>query len=220
MTHTLYIDTETGPSRRQDVWAWLAAKNFDPAADVEARAKKAADALERTSLQATLCELWVASVAVNEDEPVTLVSNGDEGDLVRRLSKLLNDGIASCRKFPLRIVAFNEEFDRNVIKVAAMRHQVPLHKLVHAVDVKPWGSAWRCAQAPLRTAWNDNVSLEQACIGFGIPLSFGEAGDLPGREVGAAIARGELARVAHHCGMDVRRVREVWKRIVSIQGAQ
>ena len=104
----------------------------------------------------------------------------------------------------------------NVLIVAAMRHRVRLPRLVHGVGQKPWDRAWRCAMEMLRMAWNDNVSLEQACIGFGLPMSFGEAGDIKGSEVGAAIARGEIARVAHHCSTDVRRLREVWRFIRSV----
>jgi hypothetical protein len=53
-------------------------------------------------------------------------------------------------------------------------------------------------------------------LAFGIPLTFGEAGDIPGSEVGAAIARGEIERVAQHCAVDVERVRAVWKHIRSL----
>jgi hypothetical protein len=212
---TLYIDTETGPTRRQDVAAWLAAKHFD-AEDITGSAKKAAAALEKTSLQPTLCELWVVSYAVDDSEPKTLISTGDEADLVGRLAATLDVVIGEARQ-PISIVAYNEEFDRSVIRVRAMAHGVQLHALVRG-DGKPWERVWRCAMAPLRMG-RDGVSLEQACVGFGIPLTFGEAGDLPGREVGAAIARGELERVAHHCALDVRRVREVWRRIMSIGGS-
>jgi hypothetical protein len=209
----IYIDTETGPSRRMDVHAWLAAKHFDKA-DIEKSAKKAADALAKTSLSATLCELHVVGIAIDEGEPHCYVQdeNGEAG-LIRTVAELLSDIIDKASSSPLEIWAFNESFDRAVLRVAAMRHGIKLPRAVHAVGVKLWDSPWRCAMEPLKIEWKDFVSLTQACLAFGIPLGFDAAGDIPGSEVGAAIARGEIERVAHHCAMDVRRLREVARRI-------
>ena len=211
---TIYIDTETGPSRRVDVAAWLATKHFD-ADDLEGAAKKATAALERTSLQATLGEIHVISLAIGEGEPVTLISNGDEGDLMRRFAQEMFD-IIDDGHYPFRLVAYNMPFDRAMIRVRAMAHRVRLPRLVHDIGVKPWDSAWRCAMEPLKVDFKDNVSLVQACLAFGIPLSYADGGDIPGSEVGAALARGEIERVAHHCALDVRRLREVWRHICSV----
>ena len=218
MTTTIYLDTETGPSRRMDVAAWLAAKHYDKTKDPEDNAKKAAAALAKTSLQATLCELHVISYAVDEAEPITLCNDQSatgERMLITDFAGQMFELLSHAHR-PVEIVAFNEAFDRSVLGVAAMRHRTRLPRLVHGVGQKPWDRAWRCAMEMLRMAWNDNVSLEQACIGFGLPMSFGEAGDIKGSEVGAAIARGEIARVAHHCSTDVRRLREVWRFIRSV----
>lgn len=215
MTTHIYLDTETGPSRRADVAAWLAAKHLDRD-DLQAGAKKATAALEKTSLQATLAELHVVSIAVDEAEPVCHVQTEDgEAGLIKRVADELFDIIKDAH-WPVRVVAFNAPFDKAILRVCAMRHKVRLPRIIHDVGVKPWDSAWRCAMEPLRIGYGDNVSLEQACLGFGLGMSFGDAGDLPGREVGAALARGEIERVAYHCGMDVRRVREVWRHIRAV----
>jgi hypothetical protein len=221
MTTTIYLDTETGPSNplhRPHVIEWLANKTFDPGKSFVDNAKNQQAALAKTSLQATLCELHVISYAVDEAEPITLTNDqsatGERALIIDFAGQMFE--LLSHAHRPVEIVAFNEAFDRNVLNVAAMRHRVRLPRVVHGVGQKPWDRIWRCAMEPLKMEWKDHVSLEQACIGFGLPLSFSEAGDIKGSEVGAAIARGEIARVAHHCSTDVRRLREVWRFIRSV----
>jgi hypothetical protein len=214
---TIYLDTETGPSRRVDVAAYLASKAFDHS-DLEASAKAATKALAATSLSATLCELHVVSMAL-DDGPVTTWVNDQTPLGEKRLIEAVAAELWDMREEQRRrfeIVAFNAGFDQNVIRVCAMRHKVRLPKDVHGVGVKPCDSAWRCAMGPLRDGWSDRVSLEKACLAFGVPLTFGEAGDIPGSEVGAAIAHGEIERVAQHCAVDVERVRAVWRHVRSL----
>lgn len=215
---TIYLDTETGRNRRMDVAAWLASKAFDPAKDPEDNAKAATKALEDTPLSATLCELHVVSMAL-DDGPVTTFINDQTEHGEKRLIEAVAAELWDMREEQRRrfeIVAFNAPFDQAAIRVCAMRHRVRLPKDVHGVGIKPWDSVWRCAMEPLKNGWNDYVSLEKACLAFGIPLTFGQAGDIPGSEVGAAIARGEIERVAKHCAVDVERVRAVWQCIRSL----
>ena len=219
MRNTIYIDTETGPTLDQNIIKWLAKRTLDPAKSFEDNAKAQQAAYAKTSIQATLCNLAVVSLALNEGPPTTFVQDAKgEADLVQRVAdefRHVIDEVGRCQ-----IVAYNADFDRAVLRTRAMRHRIRLPYSVHGLDQKPWESAWKCAMTPLKKERSDNVSLEQACVAFGIPLSFDEAGDLPGKEVGMALARGEIARVAKHCEMDVIRLREVWRHIRSVEDEQ
>lgn len=216
MTTRIYLDTETGPSRRMDVAAHLAAKHYDADKTPTQNAKAATDALARTSLSATLAELHVVGLAIDEQEPICLVQTHDgEAGLVKRFAEWCWDTLRDAH-YPIEIWAYNAPFDRAILRVAAMRHRVRLPKTVHDIGRKPWESAWRCAMEPLRIDYRDSVSLTQACLAFGLGMGFDSAGDLPGSEVGAALARGELERVAYHCAMDVRRLREVVRHIRAV----
>lgn len=213
--NTIYIDTETGPTRDKVIIEWLARRTFNDKKTFMENARAQQSAYAETSLKATLCELAVVSMALNDGPPVTMML-GTEGEagLVKQVASEFFDIFEEAGR--CQIVAYNADFDRAVIRTRAMRHKVKLPYSVHALDQKPWESSWKCAMTPLKMEWKDNVSLEQACVGLGIPLSFDEAGDIPGSEVGAALARGEIAKVAKHCATDVVRLREVWRHIRSV----
>jgi len=205
----LFIDSETIPSLRPDVYAYLAAKHYDHG-DVEKAAKKAADEHGKTSLSGLFGELAVISFAVDDAEPVTLVRDlanvgGERAvlvDFTERLSKL---------NPPTKIVAHNADFDRHMIRQRGIVQSVRLPPAFAATDVKPWESRWVCTMA----LWTDDrrgrVGLDALCLALGVPGKFFDSS-----LVAEMVRAGRIEEVAAHCANDVRCLRGVYQRMTGV----
>lgn len=209
----IFLDTETGPSTRTEIAAHIARKHLpEDLADTAKSAKAASAELAKTSL-GLFGELWVVSVAVDLDEPVTLVrsataANG-EADLVQAVA----DHMGCMDLIRLRhLVAHNAPFDNDRLRHSAMRHGIRLPRQVAAQGLKPWDKSnpWFCTMQ----AWGSrNTSLNDICLDLGIPLL---KVDIDGSKVWDYICAGRLEEVAAYCADDVRRVRAVYQRIMGV----
>lgn len=209
----IFLDTETGPSTRAEIAAHIVRKHCpkDPADNVKS-VKDAASELSKTSL-GLFGELWVVSVAVDIEDPVTLVrsataANG-EADLVQAVA----DHIGGMDLIRLRhLVAHNAPFDNDRLRHSAMRHGIRLPRQVAAQGLKPWDKSnpWFCTMQ----AWGSrNTSLNDICLDLGVPLL---KGDIDGSKVWDYICAGRIDEVAAYCADDVRRVRAVYQRIMGV----
>lgn len=209
----IFLDVETVPAQRGDVLAWLAARALARGTSPEDTDRE----YRATSLSPVLGELAVVSYALDDGEPFTFVrdfsSSTGERDLVRRVAEDLRD-LDEERRIR-RIVAHNAAFDRTVLRTRAMVHGVALPYGVHAINLKPWDSPWWCTMEALKADYKDRVSLDAACVAFGVPLL---KGDIDGSKVWDAICAGRLDEVAAYCADDVRRVRAVYRRIMGVMG--
>lgn len=211
----IFIDVETIRSTRVGVADYLARKHHDPD-DVEGSARRAAEALDRTSLNPRLGELVCVGIGLDgDDDPIVHVrdmsSPTGEADLLRAVAQEVRDIIDDWggRRSLDRIVAHNAEFDRTFLRTRAMVHDVVMPPDLHALDMKPWDSAWYCTQDALRMGHRDYVSLDEACVAFGVPRKH-DTGALTGAGVTDAVMAGRLDEVAAYCADDVRRVRSVY----------
>jgi predicted PolB exonuclease-like 3'-5' exonuclease len=205
----LYLDTETIPSLRPEVFAWLAAKHF-VIDEVEKSAKKAAEAHAKTSLTGSLGELVCISWAVDECEPQMVVRDMASAEGER---KMLVDFLGKMNSLnPANVVAFNAEFDRNMIRQRAIVHGVRLPAVFSAVGVKPWESKWRCPMEMWTDDRRGKISLDELCLAFGLPGKNGFDGSM----VAEMVRNMRLDEVANYCADDVRRVRAVYQRMVSV----
>lgn len=207
----LFLDVETIPTQRPDVLAWLAARALAKGTSPEDTDKE----YRATSLSPVLGELAVVSYALDDGEPFVFVrdfsSPTGERDLVRRVAEDLRD-LDEERRLR-RIIAFKAEFDRKALRTRAMVHGAKLPYGVHALNLKPWDSPWWCAQEALRGDYKDHLSLDAACVAFGVPLL---KGDIDGSKVWDAICAGRIDEVAAYCADDVRRVRSVYRKIMGV----
>lgn len=207
----LFLDVETVPAQRGDVLAWLAARALARGTSPEDTDRE----YRATSLSPVLGELAVVSYALDDGEPFTFVrdfsSPTGERDLVRRVAEDLRD-LDEERRIR-RIVAHNAAFDRTVLRTRAMVHGERLPYGVHAINLKPWDSPWWCTMEALKADYKDRVSLDAACVAFGVPLL---KGDIDGSKVWDAICAGRIDEVAAYCADDVRRVRSVYRKIMGV----
>ena len=200
----IYFDTETVPSSRVDVAAHFAAKHYD-ADDIAKAAKAAAKDLDKTSLSGLFGELAVISWANDNDEPCTLVRNFHRPDGEREML----EAFADCDIDGDTIVAHNAEFDRSMIRQRAIVHGVKLPKRYSATDVKPWESAWQCTMALWTDSRQGRVSLDDLCLALSLPGKNGVDGSM----VAGMVRAGRIVEVAAYCADDVRRVRNIYKKI-------
>lgn len=218
----IYIDTETGPSQRMDVAEHLARKHFDPD-DIVNAAKEAAKALEKTSLSGTFGELWVISVATDNDEPITYVRDradpDGEGAMLRRFARDMIDldhDVSFARNLDA-IVAHGADFDRGMMRQRATAHGVYLPSAITAWGLRPWDRAnrWVCTMELWTGDARTRVSLEDLALALAVDAPIKGADGVTGDQVWALICAGHLDRVASYCDDDVRRVRAIYQRIMS-----
>jgi hypothetical protein len=222
----LYIDTETIPTQRDDLKAYIFAKQAmkaaqDPEPD-PVKARNAAQAAYRdTSLSSTMGELAVVSIAIDDNEPITFTRRWPftietERELVDAVATELRGTLETvgARRNLRHIVAHKADFDRTMLRTRAMVHGVKLPHEIHALGLKPWDSAWFCTHDALKLDYRDHVSLDSACLAFGVGLP---KGDIDGSKVWEAIQAGRLDQVAAYCADDVRRVRAIYRAITAVR---
>jgi hypothetical protein len=215
---TLYLDTETGPSLRDDVWAHLLDK-------ADGDAKDAAKALEKTSLSGTFGELWVVSLALDDNEPLTFVRDKEDPDgervLLERVAQEFRDldtGIQFSRNLDA-IVAHNAPFDRDMIRQRATVHGVRLPSAITAWGMKSWDRAnrWACTMQMWTGDDRGRISLGDLALALAVDAPTKGADGVTGDQVWPLICAGHLDRVASYCADDVRRVRAIYQRIMAVR---
>jgi hypothetical protein len=223
----LYIDTETGPSTRPDVVAHIAGKHYDPS-DLEGSAKDAAKALEKTSLSGTFGELWVVSIALDDNEPITFVRDKEDPDgeavMLRRFARDMIDldhDVTFSRNLDA-VVAHIVDFDRHMIRQRCTAHGIYLHTAISAcspdgTSMTPWDRAnrWRCTMALWTGDARGRISLGDLALALAVDAPTKGADGITGDQVWPLICAGHLDRVASYCADDVRRVRAIYQRIMS-----
>jgi hypothetical protein len=217
----LYIDTETGPSTRPDVIAYLADKH-DALRDEE-HARKADDIYKRTSLSGLFGELWVISYAVDDNEPITLVRNGKdpdgEGAMLRTFAQEMID-LDNDINFPRNldaVVAHGADFDRGMLRQRATAHGVYLPSAISAWGLRPWDRAnrWVCTMELWTGDNRSRVSLGDLALALAVDAPVKGQDGVTGDQVWPLICAGQIDRVASYCADDVRRVRAIYQRIMS-----
>ena len=219
----LFLDTETGPSTRPDVVAHIARKHFDPS-DLEGSAKDTAKALEKTSLSGTFGELWVVSLAIDNDQPRTWTRNREDPDGERALLDTvgqelrdLDTGITFARNLDA-IVAHGADFDRNMLRQRAIAHGIRLPPAI-VTTAQPWDRAnrWRCTMALWTGDNRGRISLEDLALALAVDAPTKGADGVTGDKVWSLICAGHLDRVASYCADDVRRVRAIYRAITAVR---
>jgi hypothetical protein len=214
----LYIDTETGPSLRDDVWTHLLRKH-------DGDAKDAAKALEKTSLSGTFGELWVVSLAVDNDQPLTFTRNKDDPDgervLLEAVAQELRDldtEIQFARNLDA-IVAHGADFDRGMLRQRATVHGVRLPTAITAWGLRPWDRAnrWACTMEMWTGDARGRISLGDLALALAVDAPTKGADGITGDQVWPLICAGHLDRVAAYCADDVRRVRAIYRAITAVR---
>jgi hypothetical protein len=214
----IYLDTETGPSLRNDVWTHLLEKH-------DGDAKDAAKALEKTSLSGTFGELWVVSIALDDNDPITYTRHKEDPDgervLLERVAQEFRDldtGIGYARNLDA-IVAHNATFDRDMLRQRATVHGVRLPSAISAWGLRPWDRAnrWACTMEMWTGDARNRISLGDLALALAVDAPVKGGDGITGDQVWPLICAGHLDRVASYCADDVRRVRAIYRAIMAVR---
>lgn len=211
--HALLSDAEveksalTAPSNYKDaekIAAHIKARSAEIDASFDERYRK-------TALDGTYGQIVVAAIAIEDQEPFAFWSadwRDSEHIVIGNLfSTIENCYAANPSRLPVFVGHNVLDFDfRFLFQRAAILG-------IRPPPCIPFDSpAWSDRVFDTMTRWSGRwkyISLDNLCRAFGIP----EKGELDGSKVWDAVKYGRITDVVEYCKDDVRRTREIYKRI-------
>ena len=216
----IFIDIETLPDLREGAEQAARDRIKVPASykkelSIEKyRKEHGTNAWKETALNGVYGELFCVCIDTEGDYGLMLVSRDSRWeDLSSETSLLheLNDKVLTILNHEQRrptFIGHNVEFDLRFLFHRFVVHGIK-PKFCIPYNERPWNGHMFDTQY----AWcgaNKYISLKELCAILGIQ---DVANDIDGSEVWDAVQEGRLKEVELHCEMDVKRVREVWKRL-------
>lgn len=231
LARTLFFDTETIPTQRQDIvkmvqdevlsrYPETVPRDETPAIKAELDA-----AVHATCLDAAFGQLAVISLAFGEEAPVNIWDPhwqhaGYEAWLLAELYRIVRSRVAAASRDLGPLVGHNIGFDRDFVRQRSIVLGVPALPIFTA-EVKPWEND---KVFDTMTGWTGDVrkriSQDKLCKALGID---GKGTDLEGGEyidgsqVWDFIQAGRIKDVATYCGGDVVRARRLYKRLKGLE---
>ena len=212
--HNIFCDIETLPIQCPDCRAKLIADAKPPAnyskpeTIAKWREENGAEIIAKTALDPAAGHICSIAWAVGDGEVQSLrtICVEDEGALLHGFFESLpTQGL--CRFIGHYISGFDLRFI--MCRAIVLGVKVPA---LWPRDPKPWDQQ----VFDTMTAWvgtKGTISLDRLCEALGIESP---KGDLSGKDVGDAWARGEFDRIAAYNRRDVEAVREVFKKFEAV----
>lgn len=216
MTARLYLDIETVTV--QPPMLDVARAHIKPAANLKDPEKIAADIdkkLETTSLNGLWGQVTAIGYALDDDEPIAYVREGEaEGLIISAFAAHIDQTFESrWHKSPPTVIGHNVLpfdirflFQRMIVNgISIPWHWLPIH-------AKPWDHAIFDTMVEWYGVGGDpkkRPSLGALCAGLGIDVPE----TLPGAEMPAAWLRGDYEAIRAHVLADVEAVRQVHRRM-------
>jgi len=226
MQRILYLDIETIPAQRTDVRDMLAETVKPPAnykkaetiAEWEKTDKPAAieEAWRKTSFDGAFGQLAVIGAAMDDEDPFTFwagdwQSEGYERRLLESFGVWLTESIAPNEELSAVIVGhYVSEFDLRFIRHRSIINSIRPHRIIsRACEAKPWETDKVYDTMVQWAGVKGSISLDKLCRAFGLRGK----GDMDGSKVWDAVREGRIAEVEAYCADDVRKVRDVHRRM-------
>jgi len=213
------MDIETIPAQRDDLKAYIADKvthpgNISKAETIakwneESRPAAVEEAINKSGLDGAFGQIVCFSLAFNNDEPVSCI-NMDEKVTLAELNQCF-ERIAPSDFFTTAIVGhYVSGFDLRFLFQRFIVNKIkPNPILVRAIQAKPWESD-KVFDTMIQFAGIGNrISLDKLCLALGLPGK----GDISGTDVWPMVQAGKFDEVAAYCCDDVRKTRDVYKRM-------
>ena len=228
----IYLDIETIPSQHPNVRNELA-KEINPPGNIskpetiakwheETKPGLIQDAWLKTSFDGALGQIVVASVAIDDAEPMTFFAE-DWANSERHILASLFDAIRAATERelnggnvgklkPVFVGHYIVDFDlRFIFQRAAILGIKPADCI--PFNARPWGDD----VFDTMVAWSGikgRVSLDKLCRVFGVAAKGTEIGEeIDGSKVWEFVRDGRISDVAKYCAGDVERVRSIHKRL-------
>ena len=222
----IHFDAETLPTNDPAVIAELEAAIKPPATYSkpesiakwmeENKAQALAEAVHKTGLNGLYGRICVIGYAFDDEEPFA-VSGDDEKELLEsfyshvfdRVTQVAHHGLVEGKA---TFVGHNLiGFDLPFLKHRSIINRVkPPKCFLDAFNAKPWGNEVADTMLMWSSDPHKRGSMDKLCRAFGIPGK----GDFDGSQVAQEWACGDRNKVVEYCKDDVKRTREIYKRIM------
>lgn len=215
----IVLDIETIPTQRDDLKAYIAKTvthpgNISKAETIakwneESRPAAIVEAVEKTSFDGAFGQVVCVGIAVGDAEPVSIASL-TERELLLDVNDVL-EAVKPSDYLTTSIVGHNvSAFDLRFLLQRYIVNQIKPHGLiVRAAQAKPWESEKVYDTMVQFAGHGKSISLDKLCLALGLPGK----GDITGADVWPMVQAGKLAEVADYCADDVRKTRNVFKRM-------
>lgn len=220
MENIITIDIETIPTQREDVKEYIASKvthpgNISKAETIakwneESRPAAVQEAIDKTGLDGAFGQVICIGVAVGETEPFVSVGQ-NETDILANFSAYLDAMVTPNHNLQACIVGHNvSAFDLRFLLQRHMVNKVKPHPIIaRAAQARPWESD-KVYDTMIQFAGVGNrISLDKLCLAFGMEGK----GDISGADVWPMWQAGKHVEIAEYCLSDVRKTRDVYKRM-------
>ena len=219
MNKFITLDIETIPTQRDDVKQYIASKvthpgNISKAETIakwneESRPVAIVEAVEKTSFDGAFGQVVCVGIAIGDAEPVSIASL-TERELLLDVNDVL-EAVKPSDYLMTSIVGHNvSAFDLRFLLQRFIVNQIKPHVLIaRAAQAKPWESEKVYDTMIQFAGVGKTISLDRLCLALGIPGK----GDITGADVWPMVQAGKLDEVADYCADDVRKTRNVFKRM-------
>lgn len=170
----------------------------------------------RTSFDGALGQVVVIGAALDDSKPVTFVASGwsspeYEAAILHSFVGWLTLELTRNDELSTVIVGhYVSEFDLRFLRHRSIINGIRLHRVIaRACEAKPWETDKVYDTMVQWSGVKDRISLDKLCRALGIPGK----GDMDGSKVWDAVQEGRIAEVAAYCADDVRKVRDVHRRM-------
>ena len=214
----VYLDIETIPDQRQSVIDYVS-KNIEPPASHKKpetiekwwneESKSAIDlAYRKLSLDPWFAQIICVSFAIDDDDPLVYMGDGNEKHLLKNLFAALKAGIGP--RMPTFVGSYIA-YDLRTLFARSRINQVEFPRFIPVFE-KPWSD--RVYDTSNIFGDRDHrLSMERACLAFDIKGK----GDFSGSMVYDAWKKGRLTEICEYCCDDVWRTRAIYKALTGNQ---
>lgn len=226
MEQYLYLDIETipgqAPGLRDEIAKTITAPgNYKKPESIgewerENKPSLVDEAWRKTGLDGAFGQIVVASFAVGDAEPVTACiaewsADDAEARLLAELHASLPQHVRRSDELALSVVGHNvADFDlRFIVQRSIVRGIRPHPVLARAAQAKPWESDKVYDTMVQWAGAKNRISLDKLCLALGLPGK----GEIDGSKVWGYVRAGKIAEVAAYCEDDVRKVRDIHRRM-------
>ena len=219
MYKTLTIDIETIPAQRKDIHAYIAKNVKHPGTiskpetiakwNEESRPAAIEEAINKTGLDGAFGKVVCVGLAIDDADPICIYGI-DENVLLTGLNRWLS-AIQPKEYLTTTVVGHNvSAFDLRFLMQRHIVNGIKPHQIIKlAAGAKPWESE-RVYDTMVQFAGVGNrISLDKLCMALDLPGK----GDVTGADVWPMVQAGRLDEVAAYCIDDVRKTRDVFKRM-------
>lgn len=220
MQNIITLDIETIPTQREDVKEYIASgvthpSNISKAETIakwneESRPAAVEEAIGKTGLDGAFGKVVCIGVAFGDAQPMVFCGP-DEAAILQDFNLALETHVTPNHTLQACIVGHNvSAFDlRFLIQRGIVTKTKPHPIIARSAQAKPWESDKVYDTMTQFAGHGNRISLDKLCLALSLPGK----GDVSGKDVWPMWQAGKHKEIAEYCMDDVRKTRNVFKRM-------